>query len=872
MKKLTSNEIRKMWLDFFASKSHKTVESASLIPNNDPTLLWINSGVAAMKKYFDGSEKPTNPRMANSQKCIRTNDIENVGLTARHQTLFEMLGNFSIGDYFRKEAIEWACELLLEDKWFGLDKDLLYMTVYPDDQESYDLWIANGIDPSHIIKTDYNFWEIGEGPSGPCTEIFFDRGIKYGDVSIDVIRDDIENDRYIEIWNIVFSQFDANPKIPRSEYQELPQKNIDTGAGLERIVCVFQETETNFETDLFLPTIKEVEKLSGIEYNSQIAFKVIADHVRAVTFAIADGALLSNEGRGYVLRRILRRAIKHARTLGFKSPFMYNLVDIVVDNMGEHYTYLIDKVAIIKKVIMAEEEKFFETLDKGLKMIESIESKKISGKEAFTLYDTYGFPIELTLEYAEENNLEVDIDEFNNEMEKQRERARSARTNDTSMNTQNEEFLNFDLESEFVGYENLEYHSKIIAVFDEGIVFNKTPFYAESGGQSPDKGTFTGDGFFYNVIDVQKMPNGQFLHSIEIKEGNPKVGQTGEAKVSLEMRKLTMFNHSGTHLLFKVLRDELGSHVGQSGSQVSKTNLRFDFNNYDSLTDEQILMLEKKVNEVISQGLKVTITEETLDRAREMGAIAEFGEKYGEYVRVVNMGDYTLDLCGGTHVENTSEIEKLAITSVESKGSGIFRVEALTNVGVDNIKNYVSVYDNEMSSLLEKASKLVNEAKSKGISIDFDYKINNNYIGSYQDVINKRNELDNLKELVKELDKKIKREVEKLALSDLSLFDEFIEGDKLIAKVSNYDNGVLKQIVDSLLDKLGNGFVFIANIVEDKVVFVAKSNNDVHCGNVVKEAAVICGGNGGGRPNIAQAGGKDISKVDEAIERVKEIV
>ncbi|XMB85158.1 alanine--tRNA ligase [Mycoplasmatota bacterium WC44] len=872
MKYLTSNQIRRMWLDFFNQKGHRIEESASLIPNNDPTLLWISAGVAAYKKYFDGSEKPVNPRMVNSQKCIRTTDIENVGLTARHQTLFEMLGNFSIGDYFRKEAIEWACELLIDEKWFGFDKDKLYMTVYPQDQESYDLWVANGIDPTHIIKTDYNFWEIGEGPSGPCTEIFFDRGEKYGDYGTEVIRDDIENDRYIEIWNIVFSQYNADPKLDRSEYKELPQKNIDTGAGLERLTCVLQEVETNYETDLFLPTIKEVERQCGVKYEGQMAFKVIADHVRAVTFAVADGAVLSNEGRGYVLRRVLRRAIKHARTLGFKSPFMSDLVDIVIENMGQHYTYLNDKIDIIKKVIKTEEEKFFETLDKGLKMIENLGKDEITGVDAFTLYDTYGFPIELTLEYASENGLSVDVDGFKEEMEKQRERARNARTGDASMASQNAEYLSFDLPSEFVGYDNLKAAVEIIAVFDEGIVLDKTPFYAESGGQTADKGLIRGDGFDYYVNDVQKMPNGQFIHQIEIREGKPEVGQKAKAEVCIKTRKLTMYNHSATHLLFKVLRDQLGSHVSQSGSQVSRTNLRFDFNNYDSLKDEEILTVERKVNEVVKQNLDVIVTEETIDKAKEMGAIAEFGEKYGNTVRVVNMSDFTIDLCGGTHVDNTSEIDKLAIISLESKGSGVFRIEALTNQGVDNIKDYLVVYDTEIQSLLGKADKVITEAKEKGVNIEFNYQINSDYIGSYQDVINKRRELAKVKELVKELDKEVKRELEKLALSDLTVFDQFIEGDKLVAKVEGYDNAVLKQIVDSLLDKLGSGFVFVANVVGEKIVFVAKSNNNVHCGNIVKEAAVITGGNGGGKPNMAQAGGKDVSKLNEALERVKELV
>ena len=870
MKNLTSNEIRQMWLDFFSEKLHKVEESASLIPNNDPTLLWINAGVAALKKYFDGSEKPQNPRMVNSQKCIRTNDIENVGMTARHHTMFEMLGNFSIGDYFKEEAIEWAMELLMDDKWFGLDKDKLYMTVYPTDQEAKQIWMKHGIQEDHIIETEYNYWEIGEGPCGPCTEIFFDRGEKYGDFGTDAIRDDVENDRYIEIWNIVFSQFNSKAELERTEYPELPQKNIDTGAGLERITCVFQEAETNYETDLFLPTIKKVEELSGVKYEGQMPFKVISDHVRAVTFAVADGAILSNEGRGYVLRRVLRRAVKHARSLGFTKPFMYNLVDIVVENMGQHYTYLTDKIDIVKKVIKTEEEKFFETLDKGLKLIESIQGDSISGEEAFKLYDTYGFPIELTEEYAEEHNMTVDKAGFEAEMEKQRERARSARGEMESMAVQNEDYLNFEEESTFVGYDHLNHSTEVIGVFGKNVVLKETPFYAESGGQVADKGMIVAADVNYEVLDVQKMPNGQFIHTLD-KEGlvlNEKV----TASVYEQSRNLTMYNHSATHLLFKVLRSELGDHVSQSGSNVNESNLRFDFNNYDPLTDDQIITIEKGVNEMIQKGLPVTITEETIETAKSMGAIAEFGEKYGDTVRVVNMDNFTIDLCGGTHVENTNEIEKLAITSVESKGSGIFRVEALTNEGVDNISTVLEVYNQEISSLLNKANNIIEDAKAKNLDVTFNYEINTNYLGSYQDVVNKRNELDKVKELVKEFDKTVQKDLQEMALSDLSVFDSFIDGDKLIAKVEGYDGKVLKQIVDRLLDRLGTGVVFIANVNGGKIVFVAKSNNGVHCGNLVKEAAIICGGNGGGRPDLAQAGGKDVTKLDEAIEKVKELV
>ncbi|MBQ3253089.1 MAG: alanine--tRNA ligase, partial [Acholeplasmatales bacterium] len=581
---MTSSEIRQMWLDFFESKGHQVEPSASLVPVNDPTLLWTNAGVAPLKKYFDGTMVPENPRITNAQKCIRTNDIENVGKTARHHTFFEMLGNFSIGDYIKKEAIEFAMELLFDEKWFGFDKDKLYITYYYNDDQAKKFWMDTGIKEDHLIPLEGNFWEIGEGPCGPDTEMFYDRGEKYDPRGKELIEQDIENDRFIEIWNIVFSQYNSKEGVARENYKELPSKNIDTGCGLERLCCVMQGVDTNYDTDLFMPIIKKTEEISGVKYEGQMAFKVIADHVRTVTFAVADGATLSNEGRGYVLRRVLRRASKYAKALGINKPFMAELVDVVIQIMDPFYPYLHGKKDICKQIISAEEEKFLATLASGEKRFEAIASKSdkvIKGEDAFTLYDTFGFPLELTMEYAEEKGLTVDVEGFKAYLDEQKKRARNARKDEASMGGQNEEFLQFKEESKFSGYAATNHKSKVIAVFGNGVVLDETPFYAFSGGQLCDKGTF-GES---NVLDVIKMPNGQHLH---ILDNNPyNVGDIKFACVDKENRELTKKNHSSAHLLQAALQVVLGSHVHQQGSQVGSEYCRFDFNNYQSLTDEE---------------------------------------------------------------------------------------------------------------------------------------------------------------------------------------------------------------------------------------------------------------------------------------------
>ena len=868
MRKMSSQEIRETWLRFFESKGHSVEPSASLVPFDDPTLLWINAGVAPLKKYFDGRSRPVNPRITNVQKCIRTNDIENVGKTARHHTFFEMMGNFSIGDYFKNEAIPFAFELLTSEEYFGIPKDLLYMTIYSKDEDAYNLWRSLGVEDSHIIRMDSNFWEIGEGPSGPDTEIFFDRGEHYDSRGPIVIKEDLESDRYIEIWNVVFSQYNAEPGVkPREEYNELPSKNIDTGAGLERFACVLQGVDSNYDTDLFTPIIDKISEISGVKYEGQMAFKVIADHVRTVTFALSDGAVFANEGRGYVLRRVLRRACKYAKKLGINRPFMATLVDVVLEVMGKFYPYLQQNITLVKDMITKEETKFLQTLSNGEARLADMISKSngfIKGTDAFQLYDTYGFPIELTVEYAEEAGATVDVEGFKEAMNEQKRRARESRKNQNSMATQNEEYLNFKEESLFVGYTETETKAKIIAVFDNALVLDKTPFYAFSGGQLCDKGTIDG----YEVIDVIKMPNGQHLHFLDDMPFT--VGEVVTASVDTVNRDLTRCNHSSAHLLQKALQTVLGSHVHQHGSQVSSSYCRFDFNNFNSLTDEEILKIEKLVNDSINASHEVVTEVMSVEEAKQSGAMALFDEKYGSEVRVVTMGD-SKELCAGTHVRNTGDIKHFAIASVESIGSGIYRILAYTNDSyMESLKASLTNIMDDLNAVLDKTNNLLNEYKEKGFKSNVvevkDYNLD---VVGYEYIIELRKRVLCAKEYLKNLTKEYNDLNSKSALSNISDFDQYVEGNTLVCVVNNYDNGVLKQLADALLNKLGKGVVFLANVCGDKIVFVCKQNDKYNAGNLVKIAAVITGGNGGGKPDIAQAGGKDVSKLEEAILAVK---
>ncbi len=857
MRYMTAKEIRETWLNFFVSKKHVIEQSASLIPQNDPTLLWINAGVAPLKRYFDGSDVPSSPRLTNVQKCIRTNDIDHVGKTARHHTFFEMLGNFSIGDYFKKDAVKWGFELLTDPKWFGFPKDKLYVTYYPDDLKTKKLWMDMGMAEDHLVPCEENFWEIGPGPSGPDTEIFIDRGESYDTRGVELIRDDIDNERYIEIWNIVFSQFNANPgKLARSAYPELPQKNIDTGAGLERFACVLQGTKTNFETDLFLPIMKHIEVLSGETYTGQMSFKVIADHIKALTFAISDGAMLSNEGRGYVLRRLLRRAVKHGRFLGLDKPFLYELVDDVVTMMGVFYDSLYDTKTIVKDIVKKEEEKFLSTINDGEKhLAEAIEKegKTISGETAFKLYDTYGFPIELTIEMAEEQGVKVDKDAFLLELQKQKERSRNARSTNKSMKAQDEAYLNFTDKSLFVGYDTLQVNATVIKVFDAGIVLDKTPFYATSGGQVADQGTING----LMVTDVSKLPNGQCLHVVE---GAFEEGEDVLAIVDAKTRLKTVRNHSAAHLFHQAIKDELGKHVNQQGQLVSAKSWRFDFNHFDTVDDQKVLDIESLVKHyIIEKPLDVMISEMPIDEAKKIGAMALFGEKYGNIVRVVNMG-WSIELCGGTHVSNTKEIVDFAIGSYESIGSGIYRMEGVTGPDLKTaIKPFIEAYILEIESLKDKSKRLDQAFKLPGEP---------ELVGSYQDVVNYRHYVEQLKVLIKDHEKAIERAKQKDAIANVN---DFIDPSKTnqVVITQNLDNKVLKQLLDVIFDKVKGDTIFLINKGESKVSFLCKSTKD-RASELVKLAASLSNGSGGGRPNMAQGGTQDLDKIDEMVKVIED--
>ncbi|MYL29014.1 alanine--tRNA ligase [Halobacillus halophilus] len=872
MRNLTSADVRQMFLDFFKEKGHSVEPSASLVPHEDPTLLWINSGVATLKKYFDGRVIPDNPRIVNAQKSIRTNDIENVGFTARHHTFFEMLGNFSIGDYFKKEAMAWAWEFLTSDKWIGFDPEKLSVTVHPEDDEAFQIWRDSiGLPEERIIRIEENFWDIGEGPSGPNTEIFYDRGEAFGSDSNDPeLYPGGENERYLEIWNLVFSQFNHNPD---DTYTPLPKKNIDTGMGLERIVCVIQETDTNFETDLFKPIIEAAEKMTSHKYGDSVegdsSFKVIADHMRTVTFAVSDGALPSNEGRGYVLRRLLRRAVRFAKQIGIDKPFMYKLVPEVSNIMVDFYPEVKKKEAFIQNVIQTEEERFHETLNDGLQILSTImkeETDKGStvfpGTEVFRLYDTYGFPKELTEEYVAEAGFTIDEEGFKQEMEKQRERARSARQKTDSMQVQDGVLGEVHVDSTFVGYDKLTASSTIVELIkdkgfaekaEEGdtvyLFLAETPFYAESGGQMADKGLIKTEEGLLEVTNVQKAPNGQHMHEAVVKEGRIEKGAQVTAEVDQGSRSFIVKNHTATHLLHQALKDVLGEHVNQAGSLVAPDRLRFDFSHFGAVTNEEMEKIEAIVNEKVWQSLPVSIEINSIEEAKAKGAMALFGEKYGDTVRVVQVGDYSLELCGGCHVLNTAEIGLFKIVSESGIGAGTRRIEAVT-------AKDAYLYMNQKASVLKQAGALLK--------------------ASLEQVPER---IETLHKEMKDLQKENDSLSAKLSnMEATSILDEVeqVNGVNVLAKqVDVKDMNTLRTMVDDLKQKIDSGIILLAAPNGEKVQLIAGVSKDLidqgyHAGQLIKEAATRCGGGGGGRPDMAQAGGKDASRIPDALEYAKE--
>lgn len=873
MKKLTSSQVRQMFLDFFKEHGHMVLKSASLIPQDDPTLLWINSGVATMKKYFDGSVVPKNHRITSSQKSIRTNDIENVGKTARHQTFFEMLGNFSVGDYFKEEVIPWAWEFLTSDKWLGLDPDKLYVTVYPKDTDAYRLWHeVVGLPESHIVQLEDNFWDIGEGPCGPDSEIFYDRGQENNDVAEDDPENfpGGENARYLEIWNIVFSQYNH---LANGKYVDQPHKNIDTGMGLERVVSVIQDAPTNFETDLFMPIIKQTEKLSdGKQYNKvaedDVAFKIIADHVRAVSFAIADGALPSNSGRGYVLRRLIRRADLNGKRLGIKGAFLYKLVGVVGEIMKSHYPEVVDQQAFVEKVIKNEEDRFQETLSSGLNLLDSLisdaksaKATKLSGKDAFKLFDTYGFPYELTFEAAQDAGLVVDKEEFDAEMKAQKDRARKARGNLQSMGSQDITLMNIKDESVFEYHQLQEDHAKLLdIVVDDKLVdqvngeqatliFDKTPFYAERGGQVADHGEIFNQAgeLVAHVIDVQHAPNDQNLHFVELVLPMQK-GEEYVLKVDEQRRRGLKHNHTATHLLHAALRQVLGTHTHQAGSLVEPDYLRFDFTSLEPMTKREIATVERLVNEKIWAEIPVKTTITDQETGLKMGALALFGEKYHEKVRVVQINDFSIEFCGGTHCENTDQIGMLKIVSESAIGAGMRRIVAVTG---QQAYEYAVKHDEILKEIQDevKATK-VDDIQNKVVALE-----------------------DALREEQKTVEQ-LKSQINQAKASDLTDDIKDINGLKVIAKIVDVDGmNDLRELSDNWKTQNLSDVLILGTTVAGKANMLISLNDKAikaghKAGDLIKIAAPIFGGGGGGRPNMAQAGGKNPAGLAKALETV----
>lgn len=867
MKKMTSTEVRQMFLDFFKSKGHSIEPSQSLVPVNDPTLLWINSGVATLKQYFDGSVVPENPRITNAQKSIRTNDIENVGKTARHHTMFEMLGNFSIGDYFREEALAYAWEMLTSSEYFDFPAEKLYITYYPDDKDTFNRWVELGVDASHLVPIEDNFWEIGAGPSGPDTEIFFDRGEAYDpeNIGLKLLAEDIENDRYIEIYNIVLSQFNADPAIPRSEYKELPQKNIDTGMGLERMVCIIQGGKTNFDTDLFLPIIREIERISGKTYDpdsDNMSFKVIADHIRALSFAIGDGALPGNEGRGYVLRRLLRRAVMHGKKLGIEGKFLAQFVPVVGKIMESYYPEVLEKQDFIMQIIDREEEAFGRTIDGGSKLLDELLAKlkeegktMLEGQDIFRLYDTYGFPVELTEELAEDAGFKIDHEGFKAAMKEQQDRARAAVVKGGSMGAQNETLQSIKEESEFL-YDVEKYDGKLlVAVKDDEkvdtvsgeaqLIFDKTPFYAEMGGQVSDHGVIKNAAgkVVAEVKDVQHAPNGQNLHMVDILS-TLVVGETYTLEIDAERRHGIIKNHTATHLLHAALHNIVGEHALQAGSLNEVEFLRFDFTHFAPVSKEELADIERQVNEVIWQSLAVETVETDIETAKEMGAMALFGEKYGKNVRVVKIGDYSVELCGGTHTATTSEIGLFKIIKEEGIGSGVRRIVAVTGQ-----KAYEAFKDAE-NTLNEVAAVVKAPQATQVVS-----------------------KVTAMQEELKAAQKENDALAGKLAASQSDeVFKNVLKaaGTSYIAsEVAVPDVNGLRNLADIWKQKeLSDVLVLVAKIGEKVSLLVASKTADVKAGNLIKELAPYIDGRGGGKPDMAMAGGSKAAGIPELIENV----
>lgn len=874
MKKLGLNEIREMYLKFFEEKGHLRMQSAPLVPINDNSLLLINSGMAPLKPYFTGDEIPPSKRVATCQKCIRTPDIDNVGKTARHGTFFEMLGNFSFGDYFKRQAIPWAWEFVTN--LLEIPQDRLYVSIYQEDDEAFEIWHKEvGVPVDRIVRLgkEDNFWEHGIGPCGPCSELYYDRGPEHGceDPNCAV---GCECDRFIEFWNLVFTQFDKDEE---GNYKPLANPNIDTGMGLERMATVMQGVNTIFEVDTIKHVLDTICALAKVSYQedekTDVSIRVITDHIRSVTFMVADGVLPSNEGRGYVLRRLLRRAARHGKLLGINGLFLHPLAAEVARVSGDAYPELKEKLEYITKIIRIEEEKFQETIDQGLILLEdeikelkAKGQKELSGQVAFKLYDTFGFPFDLTKDILEESNLIVNEDLFNEEMKKQKERARNARL-DKDISTWSDdpfEYLNQSVLTDFVGYTTLENQSTIVAMVKDGqpheeavvgdtilVLLAQTPFYAESGGQIGDFGQIKTETGLIEVTDCKKGSLGRHIHYGRVVEGSVKVEQVAKNSVNRNRRLSIARNHTSTHLLQEALREVLGNHVAQAGSLVNEKRLRFDFNHFEKLSDEEIKAVEEKINAVVYNAPEVKIFETSMDKAKELGAMALFGEKYGEVVRVVKVGDYSTELCGGTHLENAGQVGMFKIISESGIASGVRRIEAVTG-------NNAYLYTNTIEEKLKSVASIL-----KVNSDNIEQKIEDT--------------LSNIKSLEKELEA-LRKKMNSDSIGDF--IDKAIEinGVKvIISSVDSMPMNDLRDLGDKLRDKLQSGIVLLGAKSEDKVNFVAMGSKDVigkgfHAGKLIKEVATIAGGGGGGRPDMAQAGGKKAEELERALDVAKEVI
>ena len=876
------NELREMFLSFFETKGHLRLPSFSLIPQNDASLLLINSGMAPMKPYFTGEQEPPRHRVTTCQKCIRTGDIENIGHTARHGTYFEMLGNFSFGDYFKKEAIHWAWEFLTSKEWVGLDPERLYPSVFagnettPADDEAFRIWNEEiGIPAERIFKfgKEDNFWEHGSGPCGPCSEIYYDRGEQWGcgkpgcTVGCDC-------DRYIEVWNVVFSQFDNDGE---NHYTELKQKNIDTGMGLERLACVCQGVPSLFDVDTVMNITRKVTEITGASYGqshaTDVSLRVITDHIRSATFMICDGVLPSNEGRGYVLRRLLRRAARHGKLLGVNDPFLYTVCDTVIHENEGHYPELRERQDYITKVIRVEEENFAKTIDGGLKIFNDMLSEHkakgestFSGADAFKLYDTYGFPIDLTLEMVEEQGMKLDEAEFHKQMDEQRQRARKAREALGDLGWAGVEFGKDVPETEFVGYDHTAIDdAKVVALVVENeqaeevmpgveaiVVLDKTPFYAEMGGQVADHGVISADGVTFQVTDVQKNKGGKYMHTGKLTQGVLKVGDTVSASIDVKRRKAVMRAHSATHLLDKALRTVLGDHVHQAGSLVEEDRLRFDFTHFSALTAEELAKVSAMVNEAVLEGYDIHTDVLPIEEAKKKGAIALFGEKYGDTVRVVDMGEgYSVEFCGGTHLDNTAKVGVFHISSEFSVASGVRRIEATTGQASLDVMNRnqemlfqaAAALKAKPGELREKAEQTMAEVKS-------------------------------LHQMVEKFKAK-----ESAGEADRFLFGARQVGELkvLTATIADADANKLRQMGDMLRDKAPNVVAVLATVNGEKITFLAVCGKEavakgIKAGEIIKNVTAICGGKGGGKPDSAMGGGTNVLKLDDALASIDDFV